>query len=66
MSETGNLEVGRTYLIICHVRDKGRIVGTESAESVYSGYDGHGRQVFAPVNGGPDICLYPDELEWEK
>ncbi len=58
------LEVGRAYLIICRVWDRGRVTGTERAEAVFRGNDGRGRQVFTPADGGPDICLYPDEIEW--
>lgn len=59
-----DLEIGRAYWITYESRDIGYGVEEGHREFVYrGGPDWTGKHAFAPVGGGPEICLFPDEIK---
>ena len=56
--------IGHTYWLTCECRDIGYGAGTGEGEFVYrGGPDDWGKHEFEPVDGGPVIYLFPDEIK---
>ena len=62
--DRGSLPIGHTYWLTCECRDIGYRVETGDGEFMYrGGPDDWGKHEFEPVDGGPVIYLFPDEIK---